>query len=70
MAERVSTGGSQDFIYPKGHAPQLKKEQKIEIKEAYAAADERKRKAKVKRNIIITIIIIITILSLATFYFK
>jgi hypothetical protein len=67
MAERVQTGGTKSFHYEKDYNPKLNPEQKSEIKEAYAKADERKRKQRTKRNIIITVIILILLLLLFAF---
>ena len=63
MSERVSTGGIKTFQYEKGHNPKLSTEEKLEIKEAYAKADERRRKEK-RNRLIITIIAIVIILSI------
>jgi hypothetical protein len=48
MAEEVSTGGLVKFRYDKGGESNLSDEKKREIREAYAAADERK--ARERRN--------------------
>lgn len=55
MAEEVSTGGLVTFRYEKGEQPALGEEQKKEIRDAYAVADERK--ARERRNEIILWII-------------
>ena len=71
MAESVSTGGTKTFVYKKGHNPILNKEQRSEIKEAYAKADERKAREKRKRrNLTITIILLILIAIILTITFK
>jgi cell division septal protein FtsQ len=49
MAEDVSTGGLIKFRYEKGNETRLSDEKKSEIRDAYAAAEERKRKERRNR---------------------
>lgn len=49
MAEDVSTGGLIKFRYEKGNETRLSEEKKNAIREAYAAAEERKRKERRNR---------------------
>ena len=63
MAEEVSTGGLVRFRYEKGRESELSKEKKKEIREAYAQADERKRRER-RNRILFWIIGIIDFLSL------
>ena len=51
MAEEINTGGLHRFVRPKGEELRLDEARKNEIREAYAAADERK--ARERRNRII-----------------
>jgi type VI protein secretion system component VasF len=51
MAEEVSTGGLMKFRYEKESESKLSDERKKEIREAYAQADERKRRERRNRII-------------------
>lgn len=66
MAEEVNTGGTRIFRYGGSDAPRLKEEERREIQEAYAKADERKRKEKT-RNWIIFIVIALVVLGILTY---
>ena len=70
MAESVSTGGTKSFVYNKNHNPQLKKEQKQEIRDAYARAEERKRKEKRNKMILIVAIVLIVLISIIFFLLR
>jgi hypothetical protein len=70
MTERVSTGGLKSFDYKSSSAIKLSEQEKKEIHEAYAKANERKRKEKTRRNLIILIIVILAILTLGFLAFK
>ncbi len=63
MAEDVSTGGLIKFRYEKGNETRLSDEKKNEIRNAYAAAEERKRREKIRRIVFWGIGIIVLILA-------
>lgn len=67
MAEEVSTGGLVRFRYEKGASSGLSDARKKEIREAYARADERKRRERRNRIIfwIIGLVILLVVLLLA-----
>jgi UDP-N-acetylmuramyl pentapeptide phosphotransferase/UDP-N-acetylglucosamine-1-phosphate transferase len=69
MAEDVSTGGLVRFRYEKESESKLSDERRKEIREAYARADERKRREKRNRIIfwIIGLVILLVVLLLALY---
>lgn len=71
MAENVNTGGLMSFRYNK-NAPRASQEEKDDIEEAYARADERKKREKMNKIIswIIAILILIILGVSAYFYFR
>ncbi|MBU1102963.1 MAG: hypothetical protein KJ600_00180 [Nanoarchaeota archaeon] len=71
MAETVSTGGNVQFRYKKDSTPKLKKEQKVEIDEAYEEYYERRKKEKRKKRIVtIAIIIMVLIILIAAIFLR
>lgn len=67
MAEEVNTGGTKIFRYSKSDSPKLRDEEKREIREAYARADERRRREST-RNWIIGILIALVILGILIYF--
>ncbi len=63
MPEKVSTGGTKSFVYPKNHKSSLTENQKKEIEDAYNEFYERKRKEK-KRKIAALIIFILAVIAI------
>lgn len=64
MAERVSTGGTREFIHD-GEKPSLSDEERNEIRGAYDKYYERRRiERKKRRNIIIAFAILIILIIL------
>jgi hypothetical protein len=61
MAEEVNTGGLMRFRHDKDSQDKLSDEERNDIREAYAKADERKRREKVQRVIIWMIIALIIV---------
>jgi len=61
MGENVSTGGTKDFHYPKGHEPKLKEDEKKEIGHAYDKYYVRRAREKRNKTIMIVIIAVIII---------
>jgi hypothetical protein len=61
MAEEVNTGGLVRFRYDKGSEAKMSDSERSEIRDAYAWADERKRKEKLKRWIIWVIVGLIVV---------
>lgn len=72
MAEDVQTGGLYKFRYGKGSGSKLSEEQRNEIREAYARADERKAREKRNKIIfwIIGIIIFIVLIGIGYLILK
>lgn len=66
MSEQVATGGLMTFRYQNDQKLQLDPEKRREIREAYAKADERKRKEKLKKRIILGIIIFTLLILIGT----
>ncbi|MBU0907464.1 MAG: hypothetical protein KKD18_02400 [Nanoarchaeota archaeon] len=69
MAERVSTGGTMEFQYQKGHRPKPTKEFTIEIEEAYDRARIRKAKERRNRAIVWIVVIILILAALGIWWF-
>jgi len=69
MVERATTGGIMDFTYNKDETPELSKNEKNEIKDAYAQAAERKRKEK-RNKLILIVVGIIALLIISLLIFK
>lgn len=69
MAEKVSTGGNMTFNYDKGHAPKLDERGRREIEEAYARAEERKRKERRNRIILGVVIALIVVAAALSYVF-
>lgn len=63
MAETAVTGGNVSFQYERGHRPQMNREEKYEIKQAYNEYYERKRQEKKRRNLIWIVVVLIVILG-------
>jgi len=63
MAERVSTGGTREFIY-NGERPSLSDAEKKEIRSAYNRYYERKRIERKRRNFIIAVAFLIILIAL------
>lgn len=63
MVEKVSTGGTRDFVYG-GEKPSLSDDEKEEIRGAYDKYYERRRIEKKRRNVIITIAVLIILIIL------
>lgn len=61
MAEEVNTGGLMRFKHDKGSEAKISESERNEIREAYARADERKRKEKLQRIIIWIIVTLIVV---------
>jgi uncharacterized membrane protein YvbJ len=68
MGESVSTGGSMQFRYKKGHKPQMKEEEKYEIQQAYNEYYERRKREKRRRKWILIAVVVLVIL-LGVLYF-
>jgi len=69
MAETVSTGGTMQFRYKKGHHPKATKEYKVEIEEAYNEYYNRRKEEKKRKTLVWIIIAIIAILILLGIFF-
>ncbi len=69
MAERVTTGGTKDFVYS-GKVSELDDERKKEIEKGYQEYNERKERERKRRNWIIGFSIIAGILILLFLFFK
>lgn len=63
MAEKVNTGGTVEFKH-RDEGLKASKEERKEISDAYARADERKRRKRRKRNLIIILIVAIILSGL------
>lgn len=61
MAEEVNTGGLVRFRHDKDSEAKLSDSERNEIREAYAKADERKRKEKLQRLIIWIIVVLVVL---------
>lgn len=70
MGEEVNTGGLVRFKYDKENQAKMSDDEKREIREAYAKADERKRKEKLMRWIIWIILGIIVIGGIGYFLLR
>ena len=68
MPEDVQTGGLMKFRYDKDRKNELSEEKKREIREAYARADERKRREK-KNKVIMWVVIALIVIAIVGFYF-
>lgn len=66
MGENVESGGTIRFNYGRGERPKASENEKKEIEEAYARADERKQREKRNRQILWTIagIIILIVIGI------
>ena len=70
MGEEVNTGGLVRFKYDKENQLKMGDEQKREIRDAYARADERKRKEMIMKWIILVIVGIIVICGMGYFLLR
>lgn len=63
MAEKVSTGGTREFIYG-GERPSLSDKEKKEISGAYDKYYERRRIERKRRKVIVSIVVLIILIIL------
>ncbi len=69
MPERVQTGGMKVFDYSKVERQRLSDKDKKELNEAYAKADERKKRDK-RNKIVIWIIVILVLIILGILFLR
>ncbi len=71
MPENVQTGGIMNFRYEKAGKQRISESERREIEEAYARADERKRRERRDKKVkwIVIALIIILIISGISYYF-
>ena len=66
MVERVETGGLMSFDYSRSGGSKLDDDEKREIDEAYARAEERKQKER-RNRIILWVVVALIVLGVVGF---
>lgn len=70
MAEEVNTGGLMRFRHDKDNEAKLSDSERNDIREAYAKADERKRREKITRWIIWIVIALAAVAGIGYFLLR